>query len=161
MAHTKQLIAVIDEPGHERDALAEAITCDGMWVYAADNIEHLPADTALIVAHARAVSRQQWSQLTRRLPTLVVSDSRQDADLIKAVDVGLVDYIVHPLRHAELLRRMIRKAIELNDLALERERDHARLAELNESLETHLALLRMDQQSGGIFSGVCYRCGPK
>ena len=44
---------------------------------------------------------------------------------------------------------MIRKAIELNDLALERERDHARLAELNESLETHLALLRMDQQSGG------------
>lgn len=149
MDHSKQLIAVIDEPGSERNALAEAISCDDMWVYAAENIEHLPADTALIVAHARAVPRQQWSQLTRRLPTLVVSDSRQDADLIKAVDVGLVDYIVHPLRHAELLRRMIRKAIELNDLALERERDHERLAELNESLETHLALLRMDQQSGG------------
>ncbi|MDN6322926.1 MAG: SpoIIE family protein phosphatase [Halomonas sp.] len=149
MDHFKQLIAVIDEPGRERDALAEAITCDGMWVYAADDIEHLPADTALIVAHARAVPRQQWSQLTRRLPALVVSDSRQDADLIKAIDVGLVDYIVHPLRHAELLRRMIRKAIELNDLAIERERDHERLAELNESLETHLALLRMDQQSGG------------
>ncbi|EHA13983.1 PP2C family protein-serine/threonine phosphatase [Halomonas sp. HAL1] len=149
MEHSKQLIAVIDEPGRERDALAEAITCDGMWVFAAEDIDHLPADTALIVAHARAVPRQQWSQLTRRLPTLVVSDSRQDADLIKAIDVGLVDYIVHPLRHAELLRRMIRKAIELNDLALERERDHERLAELNESLETHLALLRMDQQSGG------------
>ena len=149
MEHSKQLIAVIDEPGRERDALAEAITCDGMWVFAAEDIGHLPADTALIVAHARAVPRQQWSQLTRRLPTLVVSDSRQDADLIKAIDVGLVDYIVHPLRHAELLRRMIRKAIELNDLALERERDHERLAELNESLETHLALLRMDQQSGG------------
>ncbi|MGQ7263326.1 PP2C family protein-serine/threonine phosphatase [Vreelandella sp. V005] len=149
MEHSKQLIAVIDEPGRERDALAEAITCDGMWVFAADDIAHLPAGTALIVAHARAVPRQQWSQLTLRLPTLVVSDSRQDADLIKAIDVGLVDYIVHPLRHAELLRRMIRKAIELNDLALERERDHARLAELNESLETHLALLRMDQQSGG------------
>ncbi|MFB9865710.1 PP2C family protein-serine/threonine phosphatase [Vreelandella sulfidaeris] len=149
MAHSKQLIAVIDEPGRERDALAEAITCDGMWVYAAENIKNLPADTALIVAHARAVPRQEWSQLTHRLPTLVVSDSRQDADLIKAIDVGLVDYIVHPLRHAELLRRMIRKAIELNDLALERERDHARLGELNESLETHLALLRMDQQSGG------------
>ncbi|QNI03446.1 SpoIIE family protein phosphatase [Halomonas sp. SH5A2] len=148
MAH-KQLIAVIDEPGAERDALAEAITCDGMWVYAADNIAHLPAETALIVAHARAVPRQQWSQLTHHLPTLVVSDSRQDADLIKAVDVGLVDYIVHPLRHAELLRRMIRKAIELDVLEKARARDHERLAELNESLETHLALLRMDQQSGG------------
>ena len=148
MAH-KQLIAVIDEPGTERDALAEAITCDGMWVYAADNIEHLPAETALIVAHARAVPRQQWSQLTHHLPTVVVSDSRQDADLIKAVDVGLVDYIVHTLRHAELLRRMIRKAIELDVLEKARARDHERLAELNESLETHLALLRMDQQSGG------------
>jgi serine phosphatase RsbU (regulator of sigma subunit) len=148
MAH-KQLIAVIDEPGSERDALAEAITCDGMWVYAADNIAHLPDETALIVAHARAVPRQQWSQLTHQLPTLVVSDSRQDADLIKAVDVGLVDYIVHPLRHAELLRRMIRKAIELDVLEKARARDHERLAELNESLETHLALLRMDQQSGG------------
>lgn len=160
MAH-KQLIAVIDEPGQERDALAEAITCDGMWVYAADNIEHLPADTALIVAHARSVPRQQWSQLTHRLPTVVVSDSRQDADLIKAVDVGLVDYIVHPLRHAELLRRMIRKAIELDALEKARARDHERLAELNESLETHLALLRMDQQSGGISSGDCYRRTPK
>ncbi|WP_404377296.1 PP2C family protein-serine/threonine phosphatase [Vreelandella aquamarina] len=150
MDHAKQLIAVIDEPGPERDALAEAITCDGMSVFATDDIEHLPEGTALIVAHARAVPRQQWTQLTRRLPTLVVSDSRQDADLIKAIDIGLVDYIVHPLRHAELLRRMIRKAIELHLLALERDRDRERLAELNESLETHLALLRMDQQSGGL-----------
>lgn len=149
MDHAKQLIAVIDEPGSERDALAEAITCDGMWVFAADNIDHLPVGTALIVAHARAVPRQQWSQLAHRLPALVVSDTRQDADLIKAIDAGLVDYIVHPLRHAELLRRMIRKAIELHQLAQERDRDRQRLAELNESLETHLALLRMDQQSGG------------
>ncbi|MBZ5489039.1 SpoIIE family protein phosphatase [Halomonas aquamarina] len=149
MEHSKQLIAVIAEPGPERNALAEAITCDDMCVYAASDIGHLPATTTLIVAHAHAVPRQQWSQLTRRLPTLVVSDSREDADLIKAIDIGLVDYIVHPLRHTELLRRMIRKAIELNALAIERDRDRERLAELNESLETHLALLRMDQQSGG------------
>lgn len=149
MDHSKQLIAVIDEPGPERNALAEAITCDDMWVFAAADIDHLPAETALIVAHAHSVPRQQWSQLAGHLPTLVVSDSREDADLIKAIDVGLVDYIVHPLRHAELLRRMIRKAIELNALAIERDRDRERLAELNESLETHLALLRMDQQSGG------------
>lgn len=149
MQRSKQLIAVIDEPGEERDALAEAITCNGLGVFAADSVEHLPGETALIVAHARAVPSQHWSGLSHHLPTLVVSESRQDADLIKAIDIGLVDYIVHPLRHAELLRRMIRKAIELHQLAQERERDRLRLAELNESLETHLALLRMDQQSGG------------
>ncbi|WP_346797665.1 SpoIIE family protein phosphatase [Halomonas sp. Bachu 37] len=149
MEHTKHLIAVIDEPGRERDSLAEAVTCDGMSVFATEDIAKLPEETALIIAHARAVPRQQWSQLTRRLPTLVVSDSREDADLLKAVDIGLVDYIVHPLRHTSLLRRMVSKAIELHQLALERDRDRERLAELNESLETHLALLRLDQQSGG------------
>lgn len=149
MQRSKQLIAVIDEAGEERDALAEAITCNGLGVFAADSIEHLPAETALIVAHVRTVPCQHWSGLSHRLPTLVVSESRQDADLIKAIDIGLVDYIVHPLRHAELLRRMIRKAIELHQLAQAREQDRQRLAELNESLETHLALLRMDQQSGG------------
>ncbi len=149
MQRSKQLIAVIDEAGEERDALAEAITCNGLGVFAADSVEHLPAETALIVAHARTVPCQHWSGLSHRLPTLVVSESRQDADLIKAIDIGLVDYIVHPLRHAELLRRMIRKAIELHQLAQAREQDRQRLADLNESLETHLALLRMDQQSGG------------
>ncbi len=82
--------------------------------------------------------------------------ARLDADLLKAVDAGLVDYIVEPLRHGQLLRRMIRKAIELHRLAQERAQDRERLAQLNEhlgdlneSLETHLAMLRLDQQAGG------------
>lgn len=156
MPPAKQLIGVIDVPGPERDALAETIARDGLAVYAADSIEGLPPDTALIVAHSRAVSSGDWIRLAERLPTLVVSDERQDADLLRAVDAGLVDYIIDPLRHGALLRRMIGKAIEVHRLAAEREHDRARLAqlnadleELNESLETHLAMLRLDQQAGG------------
>ncbi len=156
MPPAKQLIGVIDQPGPERDALAETIARDGLAVYAADSIEGLPPDTALIVAHSRAVPSGDWTRLAERLPTLVVSDERQDADLLRAVDAGLVDYIIDPLRHGPLLRRMIGKAIEVHRLAAEREHDRARLAqlnedleELNESLETHLAMLRLDQQAGG------------
>ncbi len=156
MPPAKQLIGVIDVPGPERDALAESIACDGLAVYAADSIEGLPPETAFIVAHARAVPSGDWTRLAERLPTLVVSDERQDADLLRAVDAGLVDYIIDPLRHGSLLRRMIGKAIEVHRLAAEREHDRARLAqlnedleELNESLETHLAMLRLDQQAGG------------
>ncbi|WP_447895610.1 PP2C family protein-serine/threonine phosphatase [Vreelandella sp. GE22] len=149
MDSSKYLIAVIDVPGAERDALTRAITCHDMAVLAADDIERLPADTALVVARAGVVPRDQWALLAARVPTLVVSDSREDAELFKAVDSGLLDHVVDPLRHSELLRRMIRKAVELQALARERERDRRRLEELNESLETHLALLRMDQQSGG------------
>jgi len=156
MSPAKQLIGVIDVPGPERDALAETIARDGLAVYAADDIEELPSETALIVAHARAVPSGEWTRLAERLPTLVVSDEREDADLLRAVDAGLMDYIIDPLRHGSLLRRMIGKAIDVHLLAAEREHDRARLAqlnenleELNESLETHLAMLRLDQQAGG------------
>jgi serine phosphatase RsbU (regulator of sigma subunit) len=149
MEPSKQLIGVIDIPGEDRNALAEIIAKDGLAVFAADNVEGLPAETALVVAHVRAVPSRDWATLTLRLPTLVVSDDRLDADLLKAVDAGLVDYIVEPLRHGHLLRRMIRKAIELHALAQERARDRERLAELNDNLETHLAMLRLDQQAGG------------
>ncbi|HSP58442.1 MAG TPA: PP2C family protein-serine/threonine phosphatase [Halomonas sp.] len=156
MQPSKQLIGVIDVPGKERDALAEIIARDGLAVFAADNVEELPAETALVVAHVRAVPSCDWETLTHRLPTLVVSDDRLDTDLLKAVDAGLVDYIIAPLRHGPLLRRMIGKAIEVHRLAAERDHDRVRLAqlnenleELNESLETHLAMLRLDQQAGG------------
>ena len=80
MDHAKQLIAVIDEPGAERDALAEAITCDGMWVFAADNIDHLPSGTALIVAHARAVPRPRLaSPRPRPSPLQGSPDSRRQS----------------------------------------------------------------------------------
>ncbi|PMR72264.1 PP2C family protein-serine/threonine phosphatase [Billgrantia endophytica] len=156
MDASKPLIGVLDEPGAYRDALADTIARDGLAVLAAERLEDLPTGTSLIVAHARAVPSLEWSSLTERLPTVVVSDSRLDADLLTAVDVGLVDYVVEPMLHGQLLRRMIRKAIELRCLEDERTRDREHLAELNEhleelneSLETHLALLRLDQQAGG------------
>ena len=149
MDRPKQLIGVIDAPGPARNALAETIARDGLAVIAADTPDELPAEVSLVVAHARALSEEQWAPLCARLPTLVVSDSRESPGLLSAVDAGLVDYIVEPLRHGQLLRRMIRKVIELRRLEEARREDQTRLEELNESLETHLAMLRLDQQAGG------------
>ncbi|MCK2183577.1 PP2C family protein-serine/threonine phosphatase [Halomonas getboli] len=149
MPGVNELVGLIDVAGDERDALAEIIAGDGLAVAAVERLEQLPDDTVLVVAHARAVPREAWQALAERLPTLVVSDDRQDSDLLQAVDAGLVDYVIEPRRHGHLLRRMIRRVIDLNRLAQEREHDRARLAELNERLETHLAMLRLDQQAGG------------
>ncbi|QFT84665.1 Phosphoserine phosphatase RsbP [Halomonas sp. THAF12] len=149
MPEANELVGLIDVPGAERDALAEIIARDGLAVVAVEHHEQLPGDAVLVVAHARAVPSEAWGALAERLPTLVVSDERQDSDLLQAVDAGLVDYVIEPRRHGHLLRRMIRRVIDLNRLAQEREHDRARLAELNERLETHLAMLRLDQQAGG------------
>ncbi|MDR5867132.1 PP2C family protein-serine/threonine phosphatase [Halomonas koreensis] len=149
MPGANELVGLIDVPGPERDALAQTIARDGLAVVAVSCPDELPRDAALVVAHARAVPPEDWAGLARRLPTLVVSDDRQDSDLLQAVDAGLVDYVVEPRRHGHLLRRMIRRVIDLNRLAREREHDRERLSELNERLETHLAMLRLDQQAGG------------
>lgn len=149
MQAAKPLIGVIDHPGEHRDALVDAIARDGLAVFAAASAEELPGSTALVVAHSLAVPSREWMVLAERWPTLVVSEDRRDDDLLKAVDAGLVDYVIDPLRHAHLLRRMIRRVVDVNRLAREREEDRARLEELNESLETHLAMLRLDQQAGG------------
>ncbi|NWN81541.1 MAG: serine/threonine-protein phosphatase [Halomonas sp.] len=149
MERPKQLIGVIDEPGPARDALAETIARDGLSVVAVTDSGALPPEVALAVAHVRAVPAADWPALCENLPTLVVSDSRDAPDLLSAVDAGLVNYIVEPRRHGQLLRRMIRKAIRLRALEEDRRRDRLRLEELNETLETHLAMLRLDQQAGG------------
>ena len=156
MDAAKPLIGVLDEPGNYRDTLADTIARDGLSVMAVESLDDLPTDTALVVVHARAVPSREWASLSERLPTLVVSDSRLDTDLLTAVDLGLVDYVIEPLRHGQLLRRMVHKAIELHCMETERARDRQRLSELNEhleelneSLETHLAMLRLDQQAGG------------
>ncbi|ALM52085.1 PP2C family protein-serine/threonine phosphatase [Halomonas huangheensis] len=149
MCAARSLIGVIDQPGEHRDALVDAIARDGLAVFAVDEAGELPDNIVLVVAHARAVPSSDWKALADRWPTLVVTGDRRDDDLLKAVDAGLVDYVIDPLRHAHLLRRMIRRVVEVNRLADERKRDHQRLAELNESLETHLAMLRLDQQAGG------------
>ncbi|WP_189466388.1 PP2C family protein-serine/threonine phosphatase [Litchfieldella qijiaojingensis] len=149
MASPRVLIGVLDRPGRERDALAETIAKGNFAVISAERAEDLPEETAMIVAHARAVPSHEWPSLTAHRPALVVSDSRLDSDLLKAVDAGLVDYIIEPLRHGDILRHIIAKVIENRHLAEEHARDRERLAELNESLETHLAMLRLDQQAGG------------
>ncbi len=149
MASPRILIGLLDLPGSERDALAETIAKGGFAVAVVEHIDDLPADTALIVAHVRAVPSRDWPALSRRLPTVVVTETRVDEELLKAVDAGLVDYLVEPLLHGDVLRRLIGRSIEHQRLAEAHARDRARLAELNENLETHLAMLRLDQQAGG------------
>lgn len=149
MASPRTLIGLIDFPGNERDALAEMIAKERFAVAAFSDANALPPETELIVAHARAIHSDDWSSLARRLPTVVVADTRCDADLLKALDAGLIDYLVEPLCHGGILRRLIARALDYHRLAEAHARDRSRLTELNENLETNLAMLRLDQQAGG------------
>ena len=143
------LIGLIDLPGSRRDALANLLTDERCAVAACDGIATLPSGVAVVVAHVEAVSSHEWARLAERLPTVVVAESRGDECLLPAVEAGLVDYLISPREHGSVLRSLLKRAAEHHQLAHEHAKARARLEELNEHLETHLALLRQDQQAGG------------
>lgn len=143
------VIGVIDLPGRDRETLVGEIARLDAVVHTAESLEALPPDCDLIVAHVRAVSHDGWEKLTAGRPTIIVSESRRDGDLHKAVDAGLIDYLVEPLKHADILRRLIVRGLDLDRLARAHEASRAELEALNERLETHLEILREDQRAGG------------
>lgn len=153
MSTERELIGLIDMPDTARDALAGVIEKGGHSVVLLDSAAELPDNLRLVVAHARTLSLDACTALSLQLPVVLVSDGREDspenAALVEAADGGVIDYMPEPLRNAHLLRRMIRRVIKLQRLSVKRELDQQRLGELNERLETHLELLRLDQQAGG------------
>lgn len=150
MAKPIPVIGLVDRPGAERDTLHAALQRDRLFtVVDAARVAELPEHLDGVVAHTRAVDRDEWTALAARLPTVVVSESKANADLLAAVDAGIVDYVVDPLAHRSVLCRLLSRALEQRRLAQANVRDRERLEALNEQLETHLALLRQDLHAGG------------
>lgn len=143
------VIGVIDLPGREREMLVGEIARLDARVVAAHSLAALPVACDLVVAHVRAVSHDGWQILSQGQPTIVVSESRRDGDLHKAMDAGLIDYLVEPLAHADILRRLVCRALDLDRLARAHDESRAELQSLNDRLERHLEILREDQRAGG------------
>lgn len=149
MARSSALIAILDLPGVERDALARMIDTQELDVIVPDDDQELPVETALVVAHVRAMESGQWSALIERWPVIAIADTQADTQLGKAFAAGVLTFLIEPLQHAELLTSLIGGALARHTAATRQAQDHAELIEHNEVLETHLAMLRLDQQSGG------------
>ena len=149
MSSPRALIGLVDLPGAGRAALAQALTAEGFDIHVSDDAETLPVDVALIIAHCRAVDACQWPSLVRCQSTLAVAESHADPGLLEAIDAGVIGHLVAPLRHGVLLTHMVRRALEQRRAVAAHARERLEMIELNETLETHLAMLRLDQQAGG------------
>lgn len=143
-------IALVDKPGARRDALYQALSvCDRFMLLVADSIEALPEVLDGLIVHADIVPVSCWASLAQRLPTVVISQRRDSRDLLAAVEAGILDYVVDPVGHEELLTHLMLRALDYRRLQVSTLRDRDRLEELNEQLQTHLCTLRTDLQAGG------------
>nr|WP_298378610.1 SpoIIE family protein phosphatase [uncultured Halomonas sp.] len=149
MARSSVPIAILDLPGIERDALARMIDAQGFDVIVPESDQELPAETALVVAHVRAVESGQWPTLIEWWSVIAIADAQAGTELDEAFAAGVREYLLDPLHHAVLLERLIVNALARHAADTRQVQDHAELVEQNEVLQTHLAMLRLDQQSGG------------
>ncbi|WP_251979048.1 PP2C family protein-serine/threonine phosphatase [Salinicola avicenniae] len=143
------VIGVLDLQGQDREKLVGEIARLDARVHAAEGLAALPEACDLIVVHVRAVAPADWVALARTSPIIVVGESRADVGLRQALDAGLVDYLIEPLAHADILRRLIVKVLDLDRLSRAHAESRAALQALNERLEAHLEVLREDQRAGG------------
>ncbi|WP_456267740.1 SpoIIE family protein phosphatase [Kushneria sp. AK178] len=150
MPVTTDRIALVDAPGARRDALYRSLSaCDRFTLLTADDIETLPDNADGLIVAAELVPAPGWASLARRLPVIVISQTRDSQALLAAVEAGVIDYMIDPVGQEALLSRLMLRAMESRRLQVAALRDRDRLEELNEQLQTHLSTLRTDLQAGG------------
>ncbi|REC94518.1 PP2C family protein-serine/threonine phosphatase [Kushneria indalinina] len=150
MPVTTDRIALVDQAGARRDALYQALSaCDRFMLLVAENIEALPEGLDGLIVHVDIVPAAHWGAMARRLPTVVISQSRDSQELLAAVDAGILDYVVDPVGQGELLTHLMLRALDCRRQQASTLRDRDRLEQLNEQLQTHLSTLRTDLQAGG------------
>lgn len=81
-------------------------------------------------------------------PVIVVSGAGMIADVVEALRLGAVDYLVKPIVDLAVLQHAIQSALHKNELELENQQYKTELEEANGELQNNLDLLRQDHEAG-------------
>ena len=82
------------------------------------------------------------------LPLIVISGAGVVGDVVEALRLGAIDYLIKPIVDMEMLVLSIRRSIERTHLLLENQRYRKELEAANQTLQEHIDILEQDQQAG-------------
>lgn len=82
------------------------------------------------------------------LPIIIVSGAGQIHDVVEALRLGALDYLVKPISDLAVLENAIVNALTRHKLEKENQLYREELETANQELEHHLALLQQDQEAG-------------
>lgn len=81
-------------------------------------------------------------------PIIILSDVGNTEDVIRAMRLGVSDYLIKPLGDMEMLSISIENSLNRARLIEENTRYRKNLEEINEELEEKVEIFQMDQQAG-------------
>lgn len=152
-------ILVIEDDDATRLQLSNALQTVGMRIVPAPLLEEgldkvclASLDLALIdIHHPKADSFVFLEKLTARapeLPMIVLAERGSKTDLMKALRLGVSDYLVTPLADDTILERAIVNSVQRARLVEENSRIRKKLEQTNMELERRIEVFQQDQQAG-------------
>jgi phosphoserine phosphatase RsbU/P len=91
---------------------------------------------------------QQLLELAPDLPIIVLAARGNSDDLLKALRLGVSDYLLLPLENAGILEHSITTSLRKSRLIGENNRIRKKLEQINAELEQRVEIFQQDQQAG-------------
>ncbi|OEO26078.1 fused response regulator/phosphatase [Pseudomonas sp. J237] len=159
MHKTSATLLIIDDDEVVRASLAAYLEDSGFNVLQASNglqgLEVFQRENPDLVICDLRMPQVDGLELIRRInaleveaPVIVVSGAGVMGDVVEALRLGAVDYLIKPLEDLAVLEHSIRRALDRVNLRLENKRYGEQLEVANRELQASLHLLQEDQNAG-------------
>ncbi|MEH6365003.1 MAG: two-component system response regulator RssB [Pseudomonas marincola] len=159
MHKTSATLLIIDDDEVVRASLAAYLEDSGFNVLQASNglqgLEVFQRESPDLVICDLRMPQVDGLELIRRInaleveaPVIVVSGAGVMGDVVEALRLGAVDYLIKPLEDLAVLEHSIRRALDRVNLRLENKRYGEQLEVANRELQASLHLLQEDQNAG-------------
>ena len=159
MHKTSATLLIIDDDEVVRASLAAYLEDSGFNVLQASNglqgLEVFQRENPDLVICDLRMPQVDGLELIRRInaleveaPVIVVSGAGVMGDVVEALRLGAVDYLIKPLEDLAVLEHSIRRALDRVYLRLENKRYGEQLEVANRELQASLHLLQEDQNAG-------------
>ncbi|MDV7211531.1 two-component system response regulator RssB [Azotobacter beijerinckii] len=159
MRNSSAKLLIIDDDEVVRASLAAYLEDSGFQVLQAGNalqgLEVFEGEEPDLVICDLRMPQIDGLELIRRMgeqqsetPVIVMSGAGVMSDVVEALRLGAVDYLIKPLEDLAVLEHSVRRALDRTRLRLENRRYREKLEAANRELQASLSLLQEDQNAG-------------
>ncbi|SFB59073.1 two-component system response regulator RssB [Azotobacter beijerinckii] len=159
MRNSSAKLLIIDDDEVVRASLAAYLEDSGFQVLQAGNalqgLEVFEGEEPDLVICDLRMPQIDGLELIRRMgeqqsetPVIVMSGAGVMSDVVEALRLGAVDYLIKPLEDLAVLEHSVRRALDRTRLRLENRRYREKLETANRELQASLSLLQEDQNAG-------------
>lgn len=159
MRNSSAKLLIIDDDEVVRASLAAYLEDSGFQVLQASNalqgLEVFEGEEPDLVICDLRMPQIDGLELIRRMgeqqsetPVIVMSGAGVMSDVVEALRLGAVDYLIKPLEDLAVLEHSVRRALDRTRLRLENRRYREKLEAANRELQASLSLLQEDQNAG-------------